>query len=616
MITAYDIETGSKGQLLDIGLYIGPGCYYTFETWKSLLHFLQNVGLADENETIELWAHNGGKFDSVAFVMDIYHNPELKKYIAEYPTPSLVNGRILFCDIKLEGGRTVKLLDTSAHFNMSLDKMLKGFDVSNKMIIDHSHYSQMEVYKANNPTEYYAYLKADVIGLYEAVQKFRDILSDHFGFHKSLPPSAPGLAKQIYFRKFKPDIDMNFPADSSFEFKFTRAAFGGGRCEFIGSGIKNESGIFENCNYFDVNGYYQKIMLDESFPYKRGHATKKLQYDSDGKLHAAIYHIKYEQKKGAIELLRPFNIQKGTKEAKTSLSGEGYYTHIEIEHILELESDVQIIHGIYYPDTYPLFHSYIKPLYEMRLEAKATNNFALDTVCKLLGNSLFGKFGEKPESNNLHLLSIEEIEILKASFADDPAFKITFLSNEHDDNGCMPCTVTMTRKLYNAFPAISAMITAHARSRLSKALENYADRVLYCDTDSIIIQGDILPQTITCPKTLGLFKAEHINKSMLIWGRKGYCIFKDDGLIEEIKNKGIPKNLLTYDDALALVAGEKIQVDYRTPSSIKSAMRNKSHFANEFINRVRTVQSDISSFDLGKVRLDRQVNFNLSEVYK
>ena len=43
-----------------------------------------------------------------------------------------------------------------------------------------------------------------------------------------------------------------------------------------------------------------------------------------------------------------------------------------------------------------IFSNYVETIYDLRLEAKNNQDKAKDVVCKLLLNSLYGKFGMSP----------------------------------------------------------------------------------------------------------------------------------------------------------------------------------------------------------------------------
>lgn len=115
-------------------------------------------------------------------------------------------------------------------------------------------------------------------------------------------------------------------------------------------------------------------------------------------------------------------------------------------------------------------------------------NPALRTLAKLVLNSLWGKFGQRPVKRETMILSSSDRHI---------AYQNMKVNGEIDEKDVVPLGLSSTMAFFerpgsadNKNVAVAAFVTANARMRLWKELHKLNERVIYHDTDSIIYERD------------------------------------------------------------------------------------------------------------------------------
>jgi hypothetical protein len=190
-------------------------------------------------------------------------------------------------------------------------------------------------------------------------------------------------------------------------------------------------------------------------------------------------------------------------------------------------------------DNKNVFKKYVDTLYSLRQSFKKSD--PMNYICKILMNSLYGRFGLKtilPETEFIDkslLSKYEEIsnEILEVLEFDDKLLiqyisENNILNDDNDDfNSDMKSNI-----------AIASSITAYSRMVMAEfklyCLNNNI-KIYYTDTDSIYTDKP-LPDNMIGDK-LGQFKLEGIYKEAIFLAPKVYGLIKEDGS-EIIKVKG------------------------------------------------------------------------------
>lgn len=99
-------------------------------------------------------------------------------------------------------------------------------------------------------------------------------------------------------------------------------------------------------------------------------------------------------------------------------------------------------------------------------------------------NSLYGRFGLKPELQNIRILYSSLIDTIQIE--NNIIDKIEF----PDTNKSM-VVINKTMDNLNTSVAIASAITDHARMIVAPSLLDESIKVLYTDTDSYVIEGDL-----------------------------------------------------------------------------------------------------------------------------
>lgn len=154
---------------------------------------------------------------------------------------------------------------------------------------------------------------------------------------------------------------------------------------------------------------------------------------------------------------------------------------------------------------------------------ETTKNPVEKKIAKLMMNSLYGKFGTNDDKFSKEIQSFSN-EII--SYVNVP--------NE-------------TKYYYRA---IASYITSQARCTLIRAIEQNADRFLYCDTDSIYLKGTEIPDLPIHDTKLGFWGFEGNYPQALFIKAKCYIKTLPDGKLET-RVAGLPKKaqaLINYDN--------------------------------------------------------------------
>ena len=169
--------------------------------------------------------------------------------------------------------------------------------------------------------------------------------------------------------------------------------------------------------------------------------------------------------------------------------------------------------------------------------AKIEKNPGLRPLAKMILNSMWGKFDQKPNKTQLKEFDDPikyKYDIRYVSVLTEQRVEFHYKLQQEDD----PVSPNL-----NIF--IACFITCHARLKLYEALDHLQERVLYFDTDSVIFKslpGEKLPPH---GDFLGVFKNELNEEDTIVefasWGPKNYGYQTRQGK-QECKVRGISLN--------------------------------------------------------------------------
>ena len=232
---------------------------------------------------------------------------------------------------------------------------------------------------------------------------------------------------------------------------------------------------------YDVNSLYPSQMYYKPLPY--GLPIKfNGKYVEDKSYPLYTQHIRCEflLKEGYIPTIQLKHQGFMFKQNEYLKSSKGevvdlYVTNVDLELIQEHYDlyDVEYIGGWKFRSKVGMFNEFI----DKWMLVKATNKGAIRMLAKLMLNSLYGKFATNPKVTG-------KVPYLKEDGANGfelPKDENGFVVDEFKDPVYTP---------------VGVFITSWARDMTIRTAQKCYDRIIYCDTDSIHIEGTEVPEVI------------------------------------------------------------------------------------------------------------------------
>ena len=549
-ILTMDLET------ITINNVMTPVCISIFDGFQSSSFYLSDFDNSDEMliAAIEsilvpkfnnhfVYLHNFSFFDSV-FLIKILSSFNAKIY------PVIRDNRII--DFKFIYSKSNKNLitlnfrDSYLLIPSSLSKLSKAFNVLNKSIFpykflklnninyigniplfeefdkisleDYIDYSKK--YKPhtdipwNFKKELIKYCEIDVISLYQVINEFRDLIYSLFRVDVIRFPTISSLAFGIFRSNFLRE-DTKIPLVFNQIYYDIKESYTGGSVDLF-----KPFGV--NIKGYDVNSLYPYIMKNYEMP-----VGNIVYFMGDISLLGEIPYGIFE-----VEVEAPEHIRHPILQVKVKTKKSGYrtisplgnwtswYHSEEIKNAKRLGYKFKILRG-YKFESEIIFKDYVEHIYE--LKSKATPGDSIYIISKLLLNSLYGRFGMSPDSDNHAIINNSEDQFL----IDNKIKNVLNLKN-----GKSLITYQTKEDFHNTNLNISipiaSSITALSRVYMSQFKNNPLYDVLYGDTDSIFIDKELDSKFIG--NKLGQLKLEHDYTKVIFLSPKVY------GGIDRLKN--------------------------------------------------------------------------------
>ena len=183
-------------------------------------------------------------------------------------------------------------------------------------------------------------------------------------------------------------------------------------------------------------------------------------------------------------------------------------------------------------DSAPLFRDYVDWMYGHRFAFMESGDDVGSYLCKLLGNSLYGKWGQRSETAT-EIGECDSMECCLDRVIDADTGKFW---TEARANGKI-WRIDRQPESANSFPAIAAHVTAMARLHLWKLIREAGDKhAFYCDTDSVLVDetGLAALEHHMDERRLGALKVEATADHGIIHGPKDY-IFGDKRRLKGVR---------------------------------------------------------------------------------
>jgi hypothetical protein len=185
----------------------------------------------------------------------------------------------------------------------------------------------------------------------------------------------------------------------------------------------------------------------------------------------------------------------------------------------------------------PLFRDYVLHWHKLRHKFKEQGNSGQAEICKLLINSLYGKFGQQGFDQKI------------IGTVDPELIQVSTVYNERDNTygrqialGGILYEENKSGEAYHSFPAIAAHVTAYARLHLARLVAMAgAGNCFYMDTDSLLVneRGKTALTPLLHPTQMGLLKEELSSSWIEINAPKDYAM-ADRQRIKGIRENAIP----------------------------------------------------------------------------
>ena len=312
------------------------------------------------------------------------------------------------------------------------------------------------------------------------------------------------------------------------------------------------------------------------------------------------------------------------------------YSSVELLRAIEIGYEITKVHKVlYFEKSNELFKGYIQNFLKIKTECsgyegddideyikryynacgvllekdKIKKNKGKKLLAKILLNSLWGKFGQKDDmpTNEYITDPSKWFRMLKKNIDGEIMLKSETMIDENTLYIQYVNKDTRISSLNTTNVGLAGMVTAQARLRLYKELYKLDDRVIYCDTDSIVYKHNPKLYNTETSDVLGGWEAE--TKSPIIEfigiAPKSYGYKCADGKID-VKCKGVTLNYnntkkLNFDTLTELVYGKRTVIEtvkmefikdvkkgtITTKNNIKEISFNTSTFKRE-INEDKT----------------------------
>lgn len=503
------VELG--GGEVEMRLHFGWACYtqrhdglnFTESDWKRFETRAQfwrwAKGKARKRTKLYIFAHNMSFDFTVLGGFENLHQMgwKLIRSVIESP-PTILTFR--------KRKKTITLLCTLNYFRVSLAKLAKDLGMEKL--------SMPETWDDKNEGDCYCIRDVEIIR--EAMLSlFRRVKDWDLGNFQHTLPAQAFAAFRHRFLSVPIWID-----DKESALEISRAGYYGGRteCFFIGK-------TREKLYLLDINSQYPYTMKTTPVP------TRLL---------SVIKNPSLSEIKGI--LMRRCVIAECYMNAKTPAYPTIYNNKLifpvgefrtnlatpELKYALK-HKDVESVHRLVVFERDIVFSEYVDYFYGKRLEAKRAGNGVDDFFCKLMANSLYGKFGQ---SGGVYEITGEvEHSLIRRGIEFDTETGETTSYREYA--GIRQERIGDSES-QDSFPAIAAHITSEARCYLWRLMcLAKRENVFYTDTDSLLVNAAGLTplRKFIDNEALGGLKIVLETESTEVRGLKDYVM----GDIEKIK---------------------------------------------------------------------------------
>lgn len=473
-----------------------------FETAEAFFTELQCF--THEKTTTYVYAHNL-QYDAALLSlasMAESHGWQVSEYVPA--------NHLLWLTLRRDG-RGICFIDTLNYFQTSLAKLGESIG---------EYKTHLETQPAT-VEQWSDYCKQDVQVLVAAMHAYFQLIHDQDlgAYRKTAASQAYGAWRHRFMHS-----QVLVIADERLE-ALERSAYHGGRSE-----VFYDLPLCSPVIGLDVNSMFPWVMHDGLFPARKlakGHRLTVAQLKQRIETQGLVAEVTLQTDVPCYPFATSGRVLYPTGQFTTTLSTPEIAYALEHGHILSVGQWAAY-------ELAPLFHDYVETLYQLRLEYKRTGNDAFAYLCKLLLNSLYGKFGQRGyQWTRCEAFQPDDVlDWLGADTVDGPVLR-------HKQRFGEVWHQLVQNEAFESFPAIAAHITAGARMALWGLIERAGQaNVYYVDTDSLYVSPDGYRalESLVHPTELGKLKVESVNEYAHFMAPKDYA------LPSGIKLKGVRRN--------------------------------------------------------------------------
>ena len=391
--------------------------------------------------------------------------------------------------------------------------------------------------------------------LYQILTIFNTEFYNKFKINAHSALTAPSLSMRLFKTHFMPEnsiYQINGLVESNI-----RESYTGGAVDVyiphnkISSWLTPNNIDYETLYYYDMNSLYPTAMAQRPMPIGQPIAflgnIRALEPNAYGFFYCKIISPAYLEHP---ILQRRIKTSDGIRTIAGLGSWEGWICSTEMDNAINYGYTFEIIKG-YQFEKGDLFSKFVTTLYEMRQEHP--KGHPLNSIAKLMLNSLYGKFGMRNESTRADIYAINSesdrsyfkqlLDIWGTSVKDFVLLgnqlivirdaTIDLLNNPENGDNYHGSETNI---------AIASAVTSEARILMSTFKNNPHYTLYYSDTDSCVLDTPLPVELVGT--ALGQVKLEHVIKKAVFLAPKVYALITEDGK-EILKIKGVtPKTIL------------------------------------------------------------------------
>jgi DNA polymerase type B, organellar and viral. len=498
------------------------------------------------------------------------------------------------------------------------------------------------------------YLSFDVRSLSNLIFNV-DAMYNDFGFSITNYVGLPGIAMDMMNSYCYNLSKLYVPSDPSMV-ELCHASIKGGRVVHFKAEWDSpidEKGNFEDyliC--IDMNSLYPSAMFACGFPVGKPELVPKEELESGdwikhphflGEFEVTIPNIRYA--------IHPYKSEKGALLYPSNQTVIDVYNDVDVREMIKDGYTVKMRKGIYWKKSSKIFSELVNMIFNRRSEYKSMNpddpDYNKEYICKILLNSMFGKFNETIKSL-VRFFTGDEEEMKKTI---NKMSRVTQMENKQYRINETLKVPRISKPTY-----IAGYVTAYSRAICNEIFRAVGpEKIFYSDTDSLYMKfSDFNKAKLNCSNGLCGFKNDYgdgvmITKARFLDIKRCYFEFRTrvdsecfdkwgkhrlsckDPITKEV-NKGEPYYVKTFKfkytginfkdivTSSALEPDNKLYSTSKTYEVYNKIMENTSKLVDKFIeNNKNNIGKNVKELDNIKFIMKRfkknghSVTINLGE---